>query len=143
MGGKVVYAGKGGPGYEIYVGLRMDTRRTPGGRLYPASIWRNPFVVGEHVETREEAVEAFKEYIHADEQAHLLVRVGELKGKTLGCWCAGVKDKGKPHIPNELTAEVMYPRIARGAPGGAESLPPDTRFLWISTRHTHLLLCRH
>jgi hypothetical protein len=76
MGGKVVYAGKGGPGYEIYVGLRMDTRRTPGGRLYPASIWRNPFVVGEHVETREEAVEAFKEYIHADEQAHLLVRVG-------------------------------------------------------------------
>jgi hypothetical protein len=125
----------------------------PGGRLYPASIWRNPFVVGEHVETREEAVESFKEYIHADEQAHLLARVEELKGKTLGCWCAGVKDKGKPRIPNELTAEVMSSRIARGAPGGAKSLSPDTRsnrrpvgnpkILCISTRHTHLLLCRH
>lgn len=40
------------------------------------------------VASRQEAVEAFREYITNGEGRHLLADLHELKGKTLGCWCA-------------------------------------------------------
>ncbi len=49
------------------------------------SIWANPFPIGPGV-TRFMAIEKYKEWIKT--QPHLLARLPELRGKTLGCWCA-------------------------------------------------------
>lgn len=58
--------------------------------------WGNPFthvpektnlaryVVG----SREEAVEAYRQWITNGEGRHLLADLHELKGKVLGCWCS-------------------------------------------------------
>jgi hypothetical protein len=65
--------------FDVYIGR---------GR---GSIWGNPyshkeetlaqFVVG----SRKEAVEKFEEYLLSNEE--LMAKIGELKGKTLGCFC--------------------------------------------------------
>jgi hypothetical protein len=54
--------------YDVYIGR-------PGK-------WGNPFWQG----TREENVAAYREYILG--RPELLADLGELRGKTLGCWCA-------------------------------------------------------
>jgi hypothetical protein len=68
--------------YDVYIGR--------------PSKWGNPFthiqdgktlakyVVG----SREEAVAAYREWITSGEGKHLLMDLHELKGQTLGCWCA-------------------------------------------------------
>lgn len=48
------------------------------------SKWGNPFTIGPDV-TREQAIELYEEWI--EEQPHLLASLGELRGKTLGCYC--------------------------------------------------------
>lgn len=65
--------------YDIYIGR--------------GSKWGNPFshrdgtkakyVMG----SREEAIEAYREYITTGEGKHLLNDLDELKGKVLGCYC--------------------------------------------------------
>jgi len=55
------------------------------------SEYGNPFKMekdgGEY--TREGCIDAYREWFYADEQADLRDRAREeLKGKTLGCWCA-------------------------------------------------------
>lgn len=63
--------------YDIYVGR--------------PSKWGNPFshregTLAEHkVETREEAVKKYEEWLLKNEE--LMASLGELKGKILGCWC--------------------------------------------------------
>ena len=49
------------------------------------SIWGNPFVVGVDG-SRSEVIGKYREWIRM--QPRLLSRLPELKGKTLGCWCA-------------------------------------------------------
>jgi ribA/ribD-fused uncharacterized protein len=58
------------------------------------SIWGNPFSHQEgttakfKVTTREEAVQAYSEWIRQPEQAYLLAQIKELKGRILGCSCS-------------------------------------------------------
>lgn len=47
--------------------------------------WGNPFEIGRDG-SREEVIEKYAAWIV--EQPELMDQLGELKGKTLGCWCA-------------------------------------------------------
>jgi hypothetical protein len=47
------------------------------------------------VNSRKEAIAAYKEWITNGEGKHLLNDLHELKGKTLGCWCKDENGKGK------------------------------------------------
>lgn len=66
-------------GYDVYIGR--------------PSKWGNPFShlnntrAAYKVETREKAVEAYRDWILKGEGRFLLKDLHELKGKTLGCWC--------------------------------------------------------
>ena len=55
--------------YDVYIGR--------------PSKWGNPFVIGKDG-SREDVVDLYKEYIM---KSPLLNDIGELKDKTLGCWC--------------------------------------------------------
>jgi len=65
--------------YDVYIGR--------------PSKWGNPYSHKEGTSakyfkpTREEAIEAYREYILNGEGKHLLEDLHELDGKTLGCWC--------------------------------------------------------
>lgn len=48
--------------------------------------WGNPFVIGKDG-TREEVIAKYREWILSEPSIVALAR-RELKGKTLGCWCA-------------------------------------------------------
>ena len=77
--GKVVHCKK--EKFDIYIGR--------------PSKWGNPFTHKQDgktlakyvVSTREEAVEAYRDWITKGEGRYLLKDLKELKGKTLGCWC--------------------------------------------------------
>lgn len=58
------------------------------------SIWGNPFVIGVDG-TRDQVIEKYRAWIQT--RPELLKRIPELKGKTLGCWCA----------PKKCHAEVL------------------------------------
>jgi hypothetical protein len=72
--------------YDVYIGR--------------PSKWGNPFshksdtLAKFKVDTREEAVLAFREYILNGEGKHLLNDLHELKGKILGCWCSPLSCHG-------------------------------------------------
>ena len=76
---KVVHCKK--DDYDVYIGR--------------PSKWGNPFThisdrttqAQYHVGSREEAVEAYRQWITKGDGQHLLKDIHELKGKTLGCWC--------------------------------------------------------
>lgn len=59
--------------YDIYIGR--------------GSIWGNPFKIGPDGD-RAEVLRKYKDYLLRGEGRHLLQRIGELEGKTLGCFCA-------------------------------------------------------
>lgn len=83
--------------YDVYIGR---------GR---GSIWGNPFshkhgtAAAYVVDSVEEAVSKYREYIMS--RPDLLEKIGELKGKRLGCWC---KTKGNPDAPchGDILAEL-------------------------------------
>jgi hypothetical protein len=52
---------------------------------WPESVFANPFV-REAKQDRKKMVEHYREYLEGRED--LLKRVGELRGRALGCWCA-------------------------------------------------------
>lgn len=56
--------------YDVYIGR--------------PSKWGNPYVIGRDG-TREDVVRAFDTYIRGNPK--LMSEIGELKGKTLGCYC--------------------------------------------------------
>jgi hypothetical protein len=64
--------------YDVYIGR--------GG------IWGNPFRIGKDG-NRAQVILRYAEWIM--DQPELLARVGELKGKTLGCWCAPLNCHGE------------------------------------------------
>lgn len=67
--------------YDVYIGR--------------PSKWANPYTHIKDkqtlakfiVNTREEAIECYREYLTKGEGKHLLNDLSELKDKTLGCWC--------------------------------------------------------
>lgn len=65
--------------YDIYIG-----RGSPWGNPYTHNPGRT--LAKYLVETREQAINGYRRWIM--EQPELLARLPELKGKTLGCFCA-------------------------------------------------------
>jgi len=63
---------------HIYIGRNM-TFYVPGA---VKSKWANPFSVNQY--GREECLKMYKKYV----KENLIDDLHELKGKTLGCWCA-------------------------------------------------------
>jgi hypothetical protein len=57
--------------YDVYIGR--------------PSKWGNPFVIGKDG-TREQVIEKYGRWLTS--QTALMAALPELKGKTLGCWCA-------------------------------------------------------
>lgn len=57
--------------YDVYIGR--------------PSKWGNPFTIGPDG-TREEVIAKYTAWLI--DQPHLIVAIPELRGKTLGCWCA-------------------------------------------------------
>lgn len=69
---------------EIYIGRSMP--RYPELR---AAEWGNPFTARKVPPGYANAVQAYQQYRQwIMRQPRLLGRIGELRGKTLGCWCA-------------------------------------------------------
>jgi hypothetical protein len=57
--------------YDVYIGR--------------PSKWGNPFAIGKS-DNRETVIRKYREWVLR--QADLMSALHELKGKTLGCWCA-------------------------------------------------------
>jgi hypothetical protein len=57
--------------YDVYIGR--------------PSVWGNPFPIGAVGDTREDVIRKYRDHVLA--RPDLLARLGELKGKTLACWC--------------------------------------------------------
>ena len=57
--------------YDVYVGR--------------PSKWGNPFAIGRDG-TREQVIARYERWLRS--RPELLAQLGELEGKTLGCWCA-------------------------------------------------------
>ena len=66
---------------EIYIGRNMFM----GGWKLHKSDWANPFTV-KTCGTPEKACELYEKWLH-NERPDLIARLGELQGRTLGCWC--------------------------------------------------------
>lgn len=64
---------------DIYIGRRI----TMGGWNLPESKWKNPYDVKTY--GRDKCLELYEEYIKNNKE--LMSKLGELRGKTLGCWC--------------------------------------------------------
>ena len=63
--------------FDVYIGREYEG--------IPASKWGNPFVIGKDG-TRDEVISKYEEWIKG--QPALMDALPELRGKTLGCWCA-------------------------------------------------------
>lgn len=94
---------------NVYIG------RGPGpvfidGARYPKhpTLFENPFTVGKQG-TREEVVKKYREYIidRLSKEPALLEQLHQLKGKTLGCWCAPELCHG--HVLLELI-DMLFPK---------------------------------
>ena len=78
--------------YDVYIGRG----RCP--KMKRRSIWGNPYshkhgTAAKHVVASvEEAIEKYEEYVRATPE--LMERLGELRGKSLGCWCFPSKCHG-------------------------------------------------
>jgi len=78
------------------------------------SKWGNPYshkagtLAKFKVNTRIEAIEAYREWITKGEGKHLLNDLHELKGKILGCWCGTftIEDKDKLKCHGQILLEL-------------------------------------
>ena len=91
--------------YDVYIGR--------------PSKWGNPFThlntstqAEFKVNSREEAIDAYKNWILHGEGQHLLVDLPELKGKVLGCWCAPKLCHGDILIALVQSLDIKYKPIA-------------------------------
>ena len=83
---------------DLPFGIRTQLRHgtgVSGNMVYIGrpSKWGNPFRIGAvyqgRVLTRQDAIEAYKDWLlHSEEGQVLLKDLGELKGKDRVCWCA-------------------------------------------------------
>lgn len=82
------------------------TRDACDVRIDRSSDWGNPYSHLPNtkaqfmVESREEAIEKYREYIQT--RPDLIARLHELKGKTLGCWCVPKRCHG------DILVELVY-----------------------------------
>jgi hypothetical protein len=91
--------------YEVYVGrLPLPEGAPPGSDGF----WGNPWRAGRDG-TRREVIERYERYVLS--QPQMRERLAELRGKTLGCWCA----------PRPCHADVLV-RLAN-----ERELPPPGR----------------
>ena len=67
---------------NIYIG-RKSKKISGSGRLFK---WGNPFKLSDYKNCRKTVVSLYEEY--AVNNGELVGSIDELKGKTLGCWCA-------------------------------------------------------
>jgi hypothetical protein len=76
---------------------RIQRRRTKGWKLPPNTIyvgrptkWVNPFFVGHHFPTPQEAVTAYRKWLKNSLPGQKLKYedIAELRGRNLACWCA-------------------------------------------------------
>lgn len=86
-------------GCDVYIGRRMST----GGWSLPGSDWENPYRL-EDCKDRIDCLQKYLDYLKT--RPDLIARLGELKGKTLGCWC-------KPELCHGdiLKALIIYLKI--------------------------------
>lgn len=59
--------------YDVYIGR--------------PSKWGNPYIIGRDG-TRSECIEKYRDFITGPDGKALVASLGEISGKTLGCWCA-------------------------------------------------------
>ena len=64
-------------GRFVYIGRRVRD-------IWPESDWHNPFKENKHGD-RDQVIAAYRE--HLDHSPALKMRLPELRGKVLGCWC--------------------------------------------------------
>jgi len=91
--------------YDVYIGRGSGKR----GK------WGNPYshktgtLAKYKTETRQEAVEAYRDYIINGEGKHLLNDLHELEGKTLGCWCGNytIADKDNLRCHGQILLELI------------------------------------
>jgi hypothetical protein len=97
-----VYAGRGPNGRDMFSVAK------PGGRGWLG----NPFPLADGI-TREESVESFRQAFEdkLERDAEFREAVGDLAGKTLGCWCQRLGED-EPACHAEIIAEHAV-RIAR------------------------------
>lgn len=64
------------------------------------SIWGNPFKIGED-SSRSQVIEKYQNYLLT--KPDLILKIGQLKGKVLGCWCAPLPCHGDilAHLANK------------------------------------------
>jgi len=65
--------------FDVYIG-----RANPTYGL-DRSVWRNIYTIRKDG-NREEVIQMYEVYVRSN--PYLLARLSELRGKTLGCWCA-------------------------------------------------------
>jgi len=65
--------------YDIYIGAPTKWANPFSTSIYTRGIYK--------VNSNEEAIEKYREWITTGDGKHLLNYLHELKGKTLGCWC--------------------------------------------------------
>lgn len=63
--------------YDVYIGRAMGSQRPED------CPWGNPFTIAEH--GRDGCIDKYEQWIMT--QPQLLMRLPELRGKILGCWC--------------------------------------------------------
>lgn len=95
----------------VYIGRSMPRQRLNG------SEWQNPWVIGQPHPDTGEPIErgdavilyATRTLPHLLRQPGMRERLGEIRGKRLGCWCAG--KHGQPRV---LTATLPKPWVCHG-----------------------------
>lgn len=91
------------------VHIRKDAFDVYIGR---GSIWGNPLGIG-HDGYRDDVLRKYKEYLVRGEGRHLLQRIGELEGLTLGCYCAlrgGLSTSDETRCHGQLLLQVLEHR---------------------------------
>lgn len=94
--------------YQVYIGR--------------GSIWGNPFKIGRDGD-RAEVLRKYKAYLLRGEGRHLLDRIGELEGKSLGCFCAGLLPATRPSATVSYFCS-SYSGNLRNPRGGSGTVRP-------------------
>lgn len=92
-----------GQRYDVYVG------RPRAGQSERTAPWGNPFVLGKDG-NRDQVIAKYREWL--PQQAELMRRLPELRGKVLGCFCA----------PAACHADVLAELANQGEHEGQTSL---------------------
>jgi len=88
--------------YDVYIGRPSE--------------WGNPYshkdgtIAQFKVATREEAIEKYEEYLRSN--SHLMGKIECLRGKILGCWCAGKEPLTQNDTPFKCHGQIILKILA-------------------------------